>query len=108
MAKFMLNPNDQPSQSDLEGQRKPANRNITLDEPVSCICPECGKQERIVETTPKGRVKSSCGAIYVAADNLVDDSPKKKIKVTPAIGAGVGVSEEGISPVVGIGALISK
>ncbi|WP_022952673.1 hypothetical protein [Leucothrix mucor] len=108
VAKFMLNPNYQSASNDLEGQRKPANRNITLDEPVSCICPECGKQERIVETTPKGRVKSSCGAIYVAADHLVDDSPKKKIKVTPAIGAGVGVSEEGLSPIAGIGALISK
>lgn len=102
VAKYLINPDYQ------EGQRKPAKQNIQLPEPVRCICPQCQAVEVIAETSPKGRVKSSCGAIYVAADNLVDDSPKKKIKVTPAIGAGIGISEDGLSPVAGIGALISK
>ena len=33
---------------------------------------------------------------------------KKKIKVTPATGAGSGISEDGLSPAAGIDVLISK
>ena len=107
VAKFMLNPNYQSSSDDLAGQSKKANRNITLEEPVSCICPSCGELEIVDTVSKNGKVKSGCGEVYRFADNLADRK-RRGVNVTPMAGVGVGISEDGLSPVAGIGALISK
>ena len=60
VAKYLINPKPEEGASKL----------VHLSEPVNCVCPECGAVERVAETTPKGRVKSACGAIYKAADHL--------------------------------------
>jgi len=107
VAKFILNPNYQPSSDDLEGQRKKQNQNVLLEEPVRCICPSCGETEVIDTVSKNGKVKSACGAVYKYADNLADRK-RRGVTVTPMAGAGVGISDDGLSPVAGIGAIISK
>lgn len=101
VAKYLINPDYQ------EGQRKKQSQNIRLPEPVTCICPSCGETEVVDTVSKNGKVKSACGAVYKYADNLADRK-RRGVTVTPMAGAGVGISEEGISPVAGIGALISK
>ena len=87
-------------------QEQGAGKYSQLSEPVTCICPECKQVEVVAETTPKGKVRSSCGAVYVAADNL--EPNKSGWKVKPVAGAGVAIGEDGINPIAGIGALVSK
>ena len=42
------------------------------DSVMSCQCPECGKLEAVEQVNKSGKVRSVCGAVYIAADNLVD------------------------------------
>ena len=74
---------------------------------IRSVCPECSKQSSVSESNLeawKGRVSCpDCSIDYVVRDNLV-----KKWKASPMVGAGVGITEDGISPVAGIGAMISK
>jgi hypothetical protein len=67
VAKYLINPNDQNRQPEAEEE---ASKTVTLNEPVNCVCPECGAVELVAETSPKGRVKSACGAVYKVADHL--------------------------------------
>ena len=67
MAKYLINSDDQTVQPKTE---KGASNRVQLSEPVKCICPECGEVEWVAETSPKGRVKSACGAVYKVADHL--------------------------------------
>ena len=67
VAKYLINPDYQTMQPAAE---EGASNRVQLSEPLNCICPECGAAEWVTETSPKGRVKSSCGTVYKAADNL--------------------------------------
>lgn len=88
VAKFILNPNYQPSSDDLEGQRKKQNQNVLLAEPVRCICPSCGETEVIDTVSKNGKVKSACGAVYKYADNLADRK-RRGVAVTSMAGGGI-------------------
>ena len=82
MAKYILSPDaKQGDTKDLESEKAA----------MTCQCPECGKLEEVGATNPAGKVRSVCGAVYVASDNQV------KRKVIPAAGVGGSISEEGIA-----------
>ena len=70
---------------------------------VTATCPTCGEVgliDRSVLVQSKGRLRGSCGHVYRV--------PESGWKISPMIGAGIGISEEGINPIAGIGALISR
>ena len=71
---------------------------------VRSICPDCSTQSAVSESNLKlwdSKVGCpDCGEIYKV------ERIKPKMKVSPVIGA--GIDEDGINPVAGIGAIISK
>ncbi len=62
VAKYILNPDaKQGDNKDLED----------VETVITCQCPECGKLEEVGSTNPAGKVRSVCGAVYVASHNKV-------------------------------------
>lgn len=107
VAKYVRNPDyKEQGAGPVNSSAQDSAKYIQLAKPVNCICPSCGAVEVVAETTPKGRVRSGCGKIYKAADNL--ENPKAGWSVKPVAGAGIGISEEGVNPIAGLGAIISK
>ena len=39
---------------------------------IVCMCPECGRVEEVRTTNAAGKVRSVCGAVYIAVDNIVE------------------------------------
>ena len=61
VAKYILNP---------DGGKQGDTKNLKPEESeMTCRCPECGKLEEVKATNPAGKVRSVCGAVYVASEN---------------------------------------
>ena len=95
VAKYKLNP-------DHENEQSEQGDNIASDD-IETVCPKC-KQTEIIERSAVaksgGKVRSACGHVY-----SVNGS---RWQVSPMVGAGVGFGEDGFSPMLGLGAMLSK
>lgn len=102
VAKYILNPDY------AEQGAGPVNPSQQTGEPkqgddIEVTCPTCGEVgliERSVLQKSGGRLRGSCGHVYRV--------PESRWGVKPVVGAGIGISEEGINPIAGVGAIISK
>ena len=62
VAKYILNPDGK------QGDTK----NLEPEESaMTCRCPKCGKLEAVRTTNQAGKVRSVCGAVYIACNNQV-------------------------------------
>ena len=79
VAKYILNPD----------AKLRDNEELKSEEfAMTCQCSECGKLEEVRATNAAGKVRSVCGAVYIASDNQV------KREVIPAAGVGVSICQE--------------
>lgn len=115
-----------------QGEITPEPEVITADEigpnEIETRCGQCGNYDytpvdQLIDRQ-KGIVKcSECQKGYVAETHVTNDSkpikqamidsgmipkPSSKPQITPAAGVGIGIDEDGISPMLGVGAVITK
>ena len=62
VAKYIINPDAK------QGGNKDRESKVP---PMTCQCPECGKLEEVEATNAAGKVRSVCGAVYIASDNQI-------------------------------------
>lgn len=100
LAKYVLNP-------DSQNQGRPVVEQ-GADKMISSICPECKHQSKVSTSNLRkwgGMVGCpECAHSYTVKGNQV----KRKAKIIPAAGVGLTIGEDGISPTLGAGALITK
>lgn len=87
VAKYILNPEQGAGEQATAPTEQSRAKVLKLNEPVTCICPECGEAEVVDTVTRSGKVKSSCGTVYKFSDHLQDKKTGWSVKPAADIGA---------------------